>query len=639
MKSETKPIIRIFLLLLIGLSLVPDQALPNTVPLPLSIDYQLLKSLVIKTAYTGPGQTATLLFEDNGCREVTISQPDIRGDNSHLIFETKVHIRAGASLLNKCMMPVEWEGYLALLQKPLVDTHWVLSFDTLDSTLYDKDHKPAKIAGIIWELVKTLVHDYLEGIRINLAPPMSELKSVLEVLFSSDMDARLHEMMNSMRTGKVITTPEGVRIDILTEVTEAPEKAIDLEEEVIAEADLERFIDIWESWDAFLVHMITSLSKEPLSEDERQILLDTLLETRHRLVSELMDGTAKRDFVREQFITAWEKLSLVFRHHLGDDPSESLMGYLAFFTAADALSALDKIGPTLGVEISRDGLIRLARLLAKGEPVSLVYHLGVNPQLREILGLGAPIEALGPAFEVDELEIHMEENGLDEAKVDLLAQAIMSFICKPAWGETDGSAPGPEEIRQWIFSKKNLNSYLERVKDLLKDATQDALKKGRVPEKYYALYGLIAFSTAWQESCFRQFKVKKTKVTYLLSYNRTSVGLMQINERVWRGLYDRHHLRWDIRYNAAAGCEILELYLHKYVLRRIAQMKGGNSLNDETLAAVTYAMYNGGPGQFYKFLKRQKRGRLYSSDKLYFEKYFWVKNDQWHNISRCLLGR
>jgi hypothetical protein len=43
---------------------------------------------------------------------------------------------------------------------------------------------------------------------------------------------------------------------------------------------------------------------------------------------------------------------------------------------------------------------------------------------------------------------------------------------------------------------------------------------------------------------------------------------MQINERVWRGLYDTQKLRWDIAYNVRAGTEILLNYLLKYSLKR-----------------------------------------------------------------------
>jgi len=138
---------------------------------------------------------------------------------------------------------------------------------------------------------------------------------------------------------------------------------------------------------------------------------------------------------------------------------------------------------------------------------------------------------------------------------------------------------------------------------------------------------------AWQESCFRQFTVRRGKLTYLLSYNRTSVGLMQVNERVWRGLYNRDRLRWDIRYNARAGSEIAELYLKRYVLPKL-----GKKANPELLASAVYALYNGGPGQLAKFLKRSARGKLYQSDKLFSEKLRWVKKGAWHKISSCLGG-
>ena len=32
---------------------------------------------------------------------------------------------------------------------------------------------------------------------------------------------------------------------------------------------------------------------------------------------------------------------------------------------------------------------------------------------------------------------------------------------------------------------------------------------------------------------------------------------MQVNKHVWRGFYDLDRLKWDVLYNAGAGCEIL----------------------------------------------------------------------------------
>ena len=78
---------------------------------------------------------------------------------------------------------------------------------------------------------------------------------------------------------------------------------------------------------------------------------------------------------------------------------------------------------------------------------------------------------------------------------------------------------------------------------------------------------------------------------------------MQINERVWRGIYNRDRLRWDIRYNALAGCEIVDLYLRRYVLK--GDVVGKYSGDSVLLSRVIYAMYNGGPGQLKKIHEKR----------------------------------
>ncbi len=640
MKIISGILIKILFLLpvLVFFSPLQAQASTETVSLPLSIEYQLLKSIVIKVAYTDQGQSAILLNENDGCQKITISEPSIREEGKQILFETKVHVVAGTYMLNNCVLPIEWEGYLALVQKPVVDSKWNLTFDTIDSTLYDKHHRSSEISGIVWDLVKTQVYEYLEGITINLAPPVFELKSVLVELFPFDQQAHVQRMLASMRPGKIDPTSVALQIGILTEVVETNKEEKDIKREQISTDELELFIDTWEAWDSFLVYMLTFFLKEPLSEADRQIFLDTLLETRYRFVTDLLDGMVERDFVREQFISAWKKLSPIFRSQLGDNPSKSIFGYLSFFTAADALSALDKISPTIGIEISRNGLIRLAGLLSEDKSLTLDYRPGVNSELRRVLGFGAPLKKMGPVTNSEELEIGEEETDLIEDNDSSFTKLIMSFVSRSAWAKADKPAVTFKDIIPWVFAKKNFEPYVDRIKALLEEASDDALNDSKIEERYHDLYRRIVLSTAWQESCFRQFRVRKKKVTYLLSYNRTSVGLMQVNERVWRGMYDRQHLRWDIQYNVAAGCEILNIYIKKYALDRIKKMKIEMTLDDDTFARIVYAMYNGGPGQFEKILRRNKEGTFYSSDKLYFEKYSWVKNRQWENIRKCLIG-
>jgi len=622
---------------------VPMAARADKVSFPLRIDYKLLRSLVIQSAFTSPGQSAVLDDDSNPCRKITISEPRFFIKNAKFQFETRLKVTAGTEFAGKCMMPVAWEGYLILFQTPRVDRKtWILSFESQDSELLNTHHDPTKLPDMIWEIIETQVFDYLKRITVNLAPPVSDLKSFLLPLFDEEAADRARQMLDSLRPGKIEMLPEALTVDLSAEAEKIEKETRSGITETISEEELASFASTWEAWDAFLVQIFQSLSQKPLSADERRLIFSTLLDARHRFVQELSDKTtSKRDFVREQFVTAWQQLSPVFRNHLGNEPSKALLGYLAFFTAADALSGLDQLGPSFGFEISRNGLIRLAKLLGeKGSPIELLYQSDVDPVLRDILGMGAPIIVAGPAFDAEsigtglpEIEEEILPNPEKTEAMDL-SKAVLSFFLKPCWAEDNIRDAEIAAIRQWVLSPDNLDDCLEQIKIMLKEAVDETLKKNTIPASYQPVFLQAVSATGWQESCFRQFLKKKGKITYLLSYNNTSVGMMQVNERVWRGLYDLKHLRWNIRYNARAGCEILEQYFTRFAL----SSKQASKLDPDTLACALYAMYNSGPGDFQKFLKRKAGGKHLLTDNLFQEKYQWVKKDQWDHITKCLGG-
>ena len=180
-----------------------------------------------------------------------------------------------------------------------------------------------------------------------------------------------------------------------------------------------------------------------------------------------------------------------------------------------------------------------------------------------------------------------------------------------------------------------MNAYLAKVKEILEQAAGETFLKSQLGKDYQALYRNLILATAWQESCWRQFVKSKGKIRYLVSYNQTSVGLMQINERVWRGFYRIESLRWNIRYNIRAGCEILDLYLRDYAIKR-SQSKG--TLDRDTLVKVTYVMYNAGPDEYFEFLKRSEKNALNRLDRLFWEKYLSSKGDQFGGLLNCLTG-
>ena len=136
-----------------------------------------------------------------------------------------------------------------------------------------------------------------------------------------------------------------------------------------------------------------------------------------------------------------------------------------------------------------------------------------------------------------------------------------------------------------------------RIGHFLEDTAADTLRLKPLPAEYRQVFIPLVMATAWQESCWRQYVVRKDK-RWPIKSQAGAVGIMQVMPRVWRGFYDRHALSWDISYNASAGSEILHHYLVKHAIRKKEHEKTGDLHN---LARASYALYNGGPRQLRRY--------------------------------------
>ncbi len=606
--------------------LLPGVCWPQTVSLPIRIDTPLLGALVVASSFPGPGRSARVLDEAGGCRRVTLSDPAFSEENGRIRLEVRVAVHAGVSVGSGCALEVDWEGYLVLFQDPRIDPQgWRLHFQTRDSALQTLDRKPARLAGLIWDLIKTQAYDYLDRISIDLSLPVGELAAFIQPLIAPDEKKRLRRVVDDLRLGAVTVERRSIVVPILLDLAGGGDGAgYPGAGEPLPGMAAERLLEIWEPWDEFLVSMIATLASRPLTEADRQVLFEVLLDTRHGLVAALEAPQTRKDFVRAQFVDAWHRLSPVFRTHLVDGSARSLLGYLAFFSASDALAALDGVGPTLGIEISREGLLRLVRLLDEGRTTALDYRPEVNPSLRQALGVGPPPEVAG-------------EGGAARAPsgYGLLLGRISGAVLPSAWAAEAKLPRTREQLEPWLPLPDRRDSYLARVRELVDGSMRRAFAASPLNAHFEPLCLRVAPAVAWQESCLRQFEVKGERVDFLRSYNGTSVGVMQINERVWRGVYDRDALRWNIAYNARAGCEILALYLHRFLLPRAARESRDLPLDEELTARTLHAMYNGGPGEFGRFLGRHRQQSYYLSDRLFHEKYQWVAAGRWDYLSRC----
>src|SRR4029453_11406293 len=145
-------------------------------------------------------------------------------------------------------------------------------------------------------------------------------------------------------------------------------------------------------FDAFLTFVVKQAGRDALAPELRTELLGVLLDARHELVALLAEPSGRGDErVRALFVRTWGRLAPLLRRVDAPLPAEGALRYLSFVAAGDVLAALEAAAPSFGLELSADGLRRLARTLvpAAGDP--LAESRAVDPELREIFGFGAPL--------------------------------------------------------------------------------------------------------------------------------------------------------------------------------------------------------------------------------------------------------
>lgn len=592
--------------------------------IPMTLDYGLLNSLVAHKFFPEADQKSILLQDEQGCREVVVAAPRFFQKDRELFLEIGLHLQHGLGLGSACLFPVTFDGFLVLKKKPMLNSEDMsLRFVTESSEVQTMQRKPARLANLAWSMVEEHVFGHQETIRVDLGPPIKDLRDFLPLVMSMERPELVLDMLAGLHPKRVAVTETGLRLENTILVPRGLYMVGEQPAAPLTEEELDRFITAWETWDAFVVSMITSLAGKELSVDERLLLLDVLLRMRHDFQNELENPVPGRDLVRAQFVETWEILGPLFRAHLVSPGSGSVLGYLAFFSASDALVALDKLGPALGLDISRNGLLRLARLLAHGRDTPLDYGQEVLPDLLRALGL--------------EEDSTLDEPLRSAPALPRVLSLLGRIFAAPARAETLFADAPLGRDDPWIFRRGDVYGYLERIFKLLREQAELTLIKSTMEQNQRDMFADMVLATAWQESCFRQFLATGEQVTFLRSYNNTSVGLMQINERVWRGIYDQYKLRWDIAYNARAGTKILDLYLTKYAEPKMRR-ESNLAWSADTVAGLLYAMYNGGPGQRDRFLQRLNDDQLYRSDSLFREKWDWVRQGALDKASICLIG-
>jgi hypothetical protein len=568
---------RMRFLTLCWLVLSASGAAAGRLEIPLRIPLDPVRQ-AISTQLAASSARPNVIYREGPCRYLNLETPQLDAFDGQLRFVSPGAAALGVELFGNCQNGAVWRGTMQLTLVPWLDAAGRLRLRIVDSRLTNAAGARAPAAGFIWDLSKRYLHPRLERFSYDIGASRALLQEIMRSAAPPAHSAELEVALTQLEVLEPRVETSHIVVPIAIDLPDAwltaPPPAA-APSAPLTEAELEALDQALQPWDAFLAYSIKQIALDNEDSVLRKRLFTLLLESRYQLSAILSgDATTAGDPVRTLFLDAWSEL----RSILAD------ARYALFLDAGDALMALDRAAPGLGMTLSVDGLRQLARSLRPGATDDpLTYDWAVDPQL-------------GRLFDVEDIP-KPEPSPPGRSWLDLFitsAHAAAATTEKPA-------------LDRWVPTRTELAAYETRVGDLLRKTSALELRRANLAAPYDQIYHHLMPATALIESCWRQYELRAGKVSYLRSA-AGSVGIMQINQRVWRGFYDVERLRWDTAYNTRAGAQILMRYIKDYAIP-YAERTG--DLNHVPRAA--YAVYNAGPravGRFNKVPRHPREERV-----------------------------
>ena len=578
------------------------------VQVPLVVDRPHLEALL--GAALGLDESGQGRLQLDNCTFVDLSDLRLEMLDQRLMLDLGLTANTGVMVMGHCRGPVPASSRLHMELKPGIDAEGMaVTFRAEGAELRRPDGSPGLLSRPSRMLADSLVIPRIERTTIDISGVLAAIDDLIETFKPGAMstDALLGQRL---RLSRVTAEPAGLRTELAITLRQPPPPAADPEPALQA-TELLEWQRVEDELDGFLTVLVARLASQADDRDLQLDLLALLLESRQRIAEALLVDDPIDDPVRVLFLDAWNGLRPLLARlepmNVADDRDLRLAGFIA---AGDALTALDALGPEFGLELSRDGLRRLARMLLAGSaPLSFTpLPLAEDPDLRRLFGLSPGGPTIGPSLPA----VPWWQRLLPLAHADTL--------------------PLAESLRGVVASPATLTEYLQLVAQLLDAVYAEHMDStSRIPADYRELFRPLVQTTAWRESCWRHY-VGPVDEPRVIRSSVGAVGMMQIMGRVWRGVYDVKRLEAEIEYNIAAGIEILEHYLVDYALRRGEHEHPGGTDN---LVRATYAAYNGGPRHLSRHRRDDTPASLRAIDEAFWNEFVQIREQGWPPVAGC----
>lgn len=582
-----------------------QQAQTIGVAVPLAFDYPLLQQLLVSQLFTGEGRSRELLGDATGCSELVVSRPVLAPRQAQLELLADLDARLGVGTPGACATMFTWRGRIGVLGTPqtrnqgkavgfLPERVWLL--DAADRPVTDNR---------LQQVADASIRGLLDRFTVDLTPQLESVGALLPDVLPHHSRQQIQALLASLQLGELQVGEDALNAQVVFEVE--PLSSPPRPERALTEEEFARWEQRWQAMDALLVLAVKHYAAATELRELRDALLEALIESRYRLRDALVAPTdADRDPVRDWFLQSWQTLAPVLRRIGATQPEQAHLLLLGVIASTDALAALDQLGPGIGLDISADGLRRLARMIESDTGQDqLLYSPEEDPQLQRLLRESLDTPPPPSAWRLD-----------------------FSLFSKAA-------AAGTRPLDRWAPQREDLEHYLPQVAALLQESATAAIAGQGLDASYKQLFRRLVLAAAWQESCWRQYVISDEKKLVPLRSSTGDVGLMQMNERVWRGFYSQQRLRWEIAYNSMAGSEVLRDYMVRYAMRKGEHRRPGGLAN---LARASYSAYNGGPSQVARYRDPNASAYGRKVDAAFWDKYQQVAAGNELAVSRCLGG-
>ncbi len=344
------------------LAVSTEIGLADSYTLPIALDYTLIKKAIVSQLFTGEGGSAEVWKDKHKCSFLRLSNPRIAGEGGQVKMLNDVQAQLGTAIAGQCLTVLAWDGALETFQKPTISADQsTISLPVTKANAYDQNGQQLTVDKLM-DLIKRAAEPKLASLKLDLNKSRPDMEKALTGFLPKESAPEVKKILSTLKFSSADANDNGIKINMAFDAS--PKKITPKPEAPFTEAEQKQWQTTWKEWDAFLTKAIDQAASESQSQELRHNLTEILAESRTAFQSGLKTQSPNSsDPVRVFFTQTWEKLAPQLRTLAKQLPELKALRYMTFIAATDVMYELDNIGSPLGLEISSDGLRRLARLV------------------------------------------------------------------------------------------------------------------------------------------------------------------------------------------------------------------------------------------------------------------------------------